>query len=79
MSQQPTSTSLLPVAERGRLSFAGRTLLIPLLLVVVGSLLLMAGNGDQWLADQLYRWEGNQWAFKNAWWTSHLIHKGGRN
>lgn len=79
MSQQPTSTALLPVAERNRLSFAGRILLIPLLLLVVGSLLLMAGNGDQWLADQLYRWEGNQWAFKNAWWTSHLIHKGGRN
>lgn len=79
MSQQPTSAILIPAAERSRLSFAGRALLIPLLSAAAGSLLLMAGNGDQWLADQLFRWQGSQWALKDAWWTSHLIHKGGRN
>lgn len=79
MPQPPTSAAIAPVTERSRLSFAGRALLIPLLIVTVGSLLLMAGNGDQWLADQLFRWQGSQWALKDAWWTSHLIHKGGRN
>lgn len=39
----------------------------------------MAGNGDQWLADLLYRWEGSQWALKESWWTSHVIHRGGKN
>lgn len=39
----------------------------------------MAGNGDQWLADQFYRWEGGQWALKDAWWTSHVVHRGGKN
>ncbi len=79
MSQPPISATLVPVAEHSRLSFAARALLVPLLVVTVGSLLLMAGNGDQWIADQLFRWQGSQWAFKDAWWTSHLIHKGGRN
>lgn len=56
-----------------------RIIWIPLILAVLGSVLLMAGNGDQWLADQLYRWQGDHWALKDAWWTSQLIHKGGRN
>lgn len=79
MLQPPTTTTLQPVTERGRLSFVARTVLLPLLFAALGSLLLMAGNGDQWLADQLFRWQGGQWLYKNAWWTSHLIHKGGRN
>jgi membrane-associated PAP2 superfamily phosphatase len=49
------------------------------LVTVAASVLLMAGNGDQWVADQLYRWQGDQWALKDAWWTSQLIHKGGRD
>ncbi|MCL7714374.1 phosphatase PAP2 family protein [Stenotrophomonas sp. CPCC 101365] len=39
----------------------------------------MAGNGDQWLADLLYRGQGGRWALKDAWWTSQLIHRGGKN
>lgn len=79
MPQLSTARPVLPALTGSRLGFAGRNLLIPFVLAVVGSLLLMAGNGDQWMADQLYRWQGSQWAFKDAWWTSHLIHKGGRN
>jgi membrane-associated PAP2 superfamily phosphatase len=62
-----------------RRGFLGRHLLIPLLLAVAASVVLMAGNGDQWLADQIYRWEGSRWAFKDAWWTTHVIHRGGKN
>lgn len=69
-------TALLPST---RFEFISRTLLIPAVLLVVASVVLMAGGGDQWLADQLYRWQGSQWALRDAWWTSHLLHKGGRN
>ena len=33
---------------------------------------------DQWLADRLYAWEGGHWAWREAWWTSRLVHDGGR-
>lgn len=62
-----------------RRGFLGRHLLIPLLVAVAASAVLMAGNGDQWLADLFYRWEGGQWALKDSWWTSHVIHRGGKN
>jgi len=68
-----------PALVPTRRSFLARHLLIPAVLVAVGSLLLMAGSGDQWLADHLYRWEGSRWALKDAWLTTHLIHKGGKN
>ena len=67
----------LAIASRG--DFLRRHLLLPLATLAVASVLLMAGNGDQWLADLLYRWEGGQWALKDAWWTSHVIHRGGKN
>jgi len=60
MPQLPIPTAVLPSIEGSRLGLAGRALLIPLLLVAAGSLVLMAGNGDQWIADQLYRWQGSQ-------------------
>jgi len=59
--------------------FLRRHLLVPLLAAVAASVVLMAGNGDQWLADLLFHWEGGQWAFKDAWWSSHLVHRGGKN
>ncbi|WP_282277582.1 phosphatase PAP2 family protein [Stenotrophomonas sp. PS02297] len=62
-----------------RRGFLGRHLLIPLLIALAASAVLMAGNGDQWLADLFYRWEGGQWALKDSWWTSHVIHRGGKN
>ncbi|WP_332311035.1 phosphatase PAP2 family protein [Stenotrophomonas sp. SY1] len=62
-----------------RLGFINRTLLIPSAVLAIASVVLMAGGGDQWIADQLYRLQGSQWALRDAWWTSHLLHKGGRN
>ena len=69
----------LPLAPASGRGFLARHLLLPAILVTLGSLVLMAGSGDQWLADHLYRWEGGQWAFKDAWLTTQLIHKGGKN
>jgi len=39
---------------------------------------LMAGAGDQWLADQIYRWQGGQWAHQDHWWLQEVLHRGGR-
>ncbi len=78
-SSPPPCALPAPGRAATRRGFLGRHLLIPLLLAVAASVVLMAGNGDQWLADQIYRWEGSRWAFKDAWWTTHVIHRGGKN
>jgi len=75
----PAAHPLLPSSTAIGLKSRSHIVWIPLILAVLASALLMTGNGDQWLADQLYRWQGGQWALKDAWWTSQLIHKGGRN
>lgn len=78
MPQSPAPlTALLQPASRTR--FAAQALWLPLLLALAASASLMAGGGDQWLADQLFQLQGQQWAAKNAWWSAHLVHKGGRN
>jgi len=51
---------------------------IPLALTLLASALLMGAGGDQWLADHLYRLEGQQWALQNAWLTAHVIHQAGK-
>ena len=83
MPAAPSSPSPCALPAPGlaatRCGFLGRHLLIPLLLAVAASVVLMAGNADQWLADHIYRWEGSRWAFKDAWWTTHVIHRGGKN
>ncbi len=78
-SSPPPYVLPAPGLAATRRGFLARHLLLPLLLAVAASLVLMAGNGDQWLADQLYRWEGGRWAFRDAWWTTHVIHRGGKN
>jgi membrane-associated PAP2 superfamily phosphatase len=50
----------------------------PLLAALLASAVLMGGGGDQWVADQLYRLQGGHWALQHAWFTSALIHKGGK-
>lgn len=79
MPQSTPAHILTAPLPRTRLDFVSRTLLIPAIVLAVASIVLMAGGGDQWLADQLYRWQGSRWALRDAWWTSHLLHKGGRN
>ncbi|HYG08284.1 MAG TPA: phosphatase PAP2 family protein [Stenotrophomonas sp.] len=39
---------------------------------------MVGGGGDFWFADLLYRLEGGHWALRDAWFTSHLIHRTGR-
>lgn len=51
----------------------------PLLAFVVLVTATMAGNGDLWLADRLYAWEGGRWALREAWMTRQVLHLGGRN
>ncbi|AOA73187.1 phosphatase PAP2 family protein [Stenotrophomonas rhizophila] len=77
----PASPALVPLASDAPAQASGflrRHLGWPLLAVLAASAVLMAGGGDQWLADQLYRMEGHHWLLQNAWATSQLIHKGGK-
>ena len=77
----PASPALVPLASDAPAQASGflrRHLGWPLLAVLAASAALMAGGGDQWLADQLYRMEGHHWLLQNAWATSQLIHKGGK-
>lgn len=81
MSVSFPSSQALPIAGGPvhRHGFLARHLLLPAFALTAASLLLMAGNGDQWLADLLFRTEGGQWALRDAWWTSHALHRGGRH
>jgi len=51
---------------------------LPSLALLPLSAWLMAGGGDQRLADALYLAQGGQWRWQDAWLTEHLIHRGGR-
>jgi membrane-associated PAP2 superfamily phosphatase len=51
---------------------------LPSLALWVLSYWLMARAGDQWLADALYRVQGGQWRWQDAWLTEQLLHRGGR-
>jgi len=81
VSVSPSSSQVLPITGGTvhRRGFLARHLLLPAFALTVASLLLMAGNGDQWLADLIYRAEGGQWALRDAWWTSHALHRGGKH
>jgi len=70
--------SPVPITSAIAPQFLRRHLGWPLLVTLAASALLMAGGGDQWLADQLYRAEGHHWLLQNAWATRQLIHKGGK-
>ncbi len=74
-----TATVVPPSVPRFAPSaFLTTHLLLPWVAALLVSWGLMVAGGDQWLADQLYRLEGHQWALQNAWVTTHLIHKGGK-
>ncbi|MDO4682129.1 MAG: phosphatase PAP2 family protein [Lautropia sp.] len=51
---------------------------MPVSLALLLSNLLMVQGMDQWLADQLYAWQGQQWQWRDAWLTSTVLHRGGR-
>jgi len=51
------------------------------LVLVVALLLswpLQRAGGDLWIADHLFGWQGGQWAARDAWWASAVLHGGGR-
>ncbi len=81
MSAVPASPRALPAAAlpSSRSDFLRGHLLLPLTALLLASVALMAGNGDQWLADLLYHAEGGQWALRDAWVTSDLLHHGGKH
>ena len=51
--------------------------MLPVLLLLAAMALLQHG-GDRWWADHLYAWQGGQWRYRDAWWTSQLLHQGGK-
>jgi len=55
-----------------------RHMVIPITSLMLAIWVLMAGHGDQWLADQIYRWQGYQWAHQDNWWLQEILHRGGR-
>ncbi|TGY37425.1 phosphatase PAP2 family protein [Stenotrophomonas maltophilia] len=74
----PASVPHPLAAAPAAVGFLRRHLWSPLLAALLVSAVLMGAGGDQWLADQFYRLEGQQWALQNAWVTSHLVHRGGK-
>lgn len=65
----PASPALVPRASDAPAQASGflrRHLGWPLLAVLAASAELMAGGGNQWLADQLYRMEGHHWLLQNG-------------
>lgn len=53
-------------------------LYLPFALLLIFNAWLAAGGGDMAFADWLYRLEGGHWALKDAWFTSHFIHRIGK-
>ena len=79
----PNEFRLLGNAPLSNALFAPRFLITHLALpagaALIISSLLMDGGGDFWVADHLYRLQGSRWALRDAWLTSNLLHRGGKN
>jgi len=52
---------------------------LPLIALLVLAVPLMAWQGDEWIADHLYAWEGHRWTLVFNFLTEQLIHKLGRD
>ena len=50
----------------------------PFLPIIAMSYVLMAGGGDQWLADSIYGMQGHEWRFVDNWLASTILHRGGK-
>jgi len=59
-------------------TWMSRHLVWPLTLLALAIWVLIVGHGDQWLADQIYHWQGGQWAHQDHWWLQEVLHRGGR-
>ncbi|MGV8960625.1 MAG: phosphatase PAP2 family protein [Stenotrophomonas sp.] len=78
MNSPLPSPALSDTVLPARTDFLFNHLLLPVVALLAASAALMAGNIDQWFADQLYRLEGGRWVLKEAWFTSQLIHRDGK-
>lgn len=70
--------TIVPTAIPASPHFLRQHLWLPLLATLAVSGVLMSLGGDQWLADAFYRLEGHQWALRDAWLTTQLVHKAGK-
>lgn len=52
---------------------------VPLAVFVLLVLVSMVANGDRWLADRIYAWEGHRWLLRDAFLTDTLAHEAGRD
>lgn len=50
----------------------------PLLAFALATVILIPLQGDLWLADRLYAWEGHRWSLQQGFVTQHLIHVMGK-
>ena len=86
---QPFGIAMLPLPSPSRVagsrmplprsSFVRHHVLLPAITALLASTVLMGAGVDFWIADQLYAWQGHHWALQDAWLTSRVLHKGGRN
>lgn len=58
--------------------FFSRHLLVPLALALLCSAALRQAGGDLWLADAIFDLEGGRWILREHWFTSGVIHQGGK-
>ncbi|PPC75087.1 PAP2 family protein [Pokkaliibacter plantistimulans] len=68
-----------PPAQLSMQKFWVNHLCYPLLAFVLAVLVISVFHLDRVVADALYWSEGHQWALKDSWITTTLIHKGGKN
>lgn len=54
------------------------TVLLPIIAAVALSFVLMGMDGDEWIADHIYAWEGARWALTHNFLTENLIHAAGK-
>jgi membrane-associated PAP2 superfamily phosphatase len=52
--------------------------LMPLALLAVATICLIPLGGDRWIADRIYAAEGGQWAFRNSFLLTRVLHAGGK-
>src|SRR4051812_35112033 len=51
----------------------------PLFMLIAASAAIIAFNIDMRLEDYFYSLQGQSWAWKNAWLTDRVLHRGGRS
>jgi membrane-associated PAP2 superfamily phosphatase len=74
----PTTAVPRPVPAGRRPGFLRLRGQVPLLLLGLVFAAWTLLQGDLWLADRLYAWEGHAWTLRHAWATQDVVHLRGR-